>query len=144
MTTVPHPTLWSPDLAVGSVALDRRNRNVFEQLAAAGNRIERLDAPDLTRWLRTVYTQFETLLLEEEAELAEIAYPELPFHCKLHEQARSIIRTARLQLARSDSTELVPALTRDSCTALSFWLMRHVIDVDKLFFPYIDTRYRVA
>lgn len=137
-------TLWSPDLAVGSVALDRRNRDMFAQLAAACSRIEQLDAPDLARWLRAVYTQLETLLLEEEAELAEINYPELPFHRTLHEQARSIIRTARLQLSRSDSTDLVAALTRDSCTALSFWLMRHVIDVDKLFFPYIDTRYRVA
>ncbi|MEB0135319.1 hypothetical protein QN362_08235 [Actimicrobium sp. CCC2.4] len=137
-------SLWSPDLAVGSVALDRRNRDVFEQLAAAGSQIERLDAANLTRWLRATYTQFETLLLEEEAELAEIAYPELDFHRKLHEQARAIIRTARLQLARPDSAELVAVLARDSCAALSFWLMRHVIDVDKLFFPYIDARYRVA
>ncbi|MFT5590253.1 MAG: hemerythrin-like metal-binding protein [Bradyrhizobium sp.] len=137
-------SLWSPDLAVGSIALDRRNRDIFDQLAAAGSRIERFDAADLTRWLRAIYTQFDTLLLEEEAELAEVAYPELAFHRTLHEQARSIIRTARLQLARPDSAERVAVLAHESCTALSFWLMRHVIDVDKLFFPYIDARYRVA
>ncbi len=137
-------SLWSPDLGVGSVALDRRNREVFDQLATAGSRIDRLDAPDLTRWLRATYTQFDILLTEEEAELAEIAYPELVFHRKLHEQARSIIRAACLQLARADSVDLVAALARESCAALSFWLMRHVIDVDKLFFPYIDARYRGA
>ena len=137
-------SLWSPDLAVGSIALDRRNRDVFDQLAAADNRIERLGAADLTRWLGATYAQFDTLLAEEEAELAEIAYPELAFHRTLHEQARSIIRAARLQLARPDSTDLVAVLARESCAALSFWLMRHVIDVDKLFFPYIDSRYRVA
>ncbi len=143
MTTSP-ASLWSPDLGVGSIALDRRNRDVFEQLAAAGSRIECLGAADLTRWLRATYTQFETLLIEEEAELAEIAYPELAFHRQLHEQARRITRAARLQLARPDSADLVALLAHESCAALSFWLMRHVIDVDKLFFPYIDARYRVA
>ncbi|MDY7572984.1 hemerythrin domain-containing protein [Actimicrobium sp. CCI2.3] len=137
-------SLWSPDLAVGSIALDRRNRDVFETLAAASSRVACLDAADLKRWLRTTYTQFDTLLMEEEAELAEIAYPELVFHRKLHDQARSITRTARMQLARPDSADVVAVLARESCAALSFWLMRHVIDVDKLFFPYIDARYRAA
>jgi hemerythrin len=137
-------SLWSPDLGVGSIALDRRNREVFEQLAIVGSQIERLDTANLTRWLRATYTQFDTLLMEEETELAEIAYPELAFHRTLHEQARSITRAARLQLARPDSADLIAVLARESCAALSFWLMRHVIDVDKLFFPYIDARYRVA
>ena len=142
--TTSFASLWNPDLAVGNVTLDRRNRDVFEQFAAVDSRIERLDAPELARWLRAVYAQFDTLLLEEETELAEIAYPELAFHRKLHEHGRNLIRNARLQLSRADTPELAAALARDSCTALSVWLMRHVIDVDKLFFPYIDARFRVA
>lgn len=134
--------LWTTDLSVGSAELDERNRQIFVKLAAVEMMITSGGTVALPAWLWTLFEQFEALLLEEERELALIDYPEAGFHITLHEHARQIIEKARAQLRRPDATETLPQQARAVCAALSMWLMRHVLDADKLFFPYIDARYR--
>jgi len=134
--------LWTPDLTVGSTLLDEHNREMFDQLGAVEEVIASASPEALANWLVEVTDQLAWLLDAEEAELASIGYPELAFHRQLHDRVRSRIQVARTQLSKKPSPAMLTTLTRDTCAALSVWLMRHVQDADKLFFPYIDSRYR--
>ena len=136
--------LWTPDLTVGSVSLDERNRAMFGRLAAAEETIGSATPSGLSGWLRATLDQLELLLQAEERELDAIGYPELDFHRRLHGRARTRIQSCRIQLDKAEDPAVLAQLTRDICAELAVWLMRHMQDADKLFFPYIDTRYRDA
>ena len=132
---------WTPDLSVGSTLLDARNLALLDALSnieyviAAG-------VPEPGAWLRGLLLDLKYLLAAEEAELAAIDYPELAFHRLLHDHARGIIDATSMALDKADNWRQVEAIVRTRGTELSVWLMRHVQDADKLFFPYIDIRYR--
>lgn len=134
--------LWTPDLTVGSASLDEHNREMFEQLGTIEEVIASASPEALAIWLTEVTDQLSWLLAAEEEELAGIGYPELAFHRQLHDRARARIEASRIQLAKKPDAFMLSTLARDTCAALSIWLMRHVQDADKLFFPYIDPRYR--
>ena len=146
METVLHDIdmLWTLDLAVGCVAMDERNALMLDQLAGAEPVIAAGDDTALAAWLAARYEQFDTLLREEERELASAGYPELAFHQRLHDRARAILADGRSQLQRADSSQALETLARESCLALALWLPRHVIDADRLFLPYVDQRFRAA
>ena len=137
----PVATLWTHDMSVGSEMLDAQNRHIFNQLAVAERMVASDHAEIPTAWLLALFGQVDALLAVEEHELAAIDYPEMAFHHALHERGRSMLQNARIQLSRSNTAELVTAVARESCAALSLWLMRHVLEADKLFLPYIDARY---
>ena len=134
--------LWTDDLTVGSPAIDARNRQLFTRLAGAETMIASSSSEHLEQWLVQMFDEFEATLAAEESELATIGYPELDFHRRMHERGLNIIRTSRMQIARSHNGTWVEAIARDTCSALSVWMMRHVIEADKLFVPYIDARFR--
>ena len=134
--------LWTPDLAVGSGLLDAQNRAMFDQLAAVERVIATASRPALAAWLLEVIDQMAWLLTAEEGELAQIGYPELAFHRQLHDHARARVQATRTQLDKSPDEAALVSLARETCSKLALWLMRHVQDADKLFFPYIDVRYR--
>ena len=134
--------LWTADLTVGSTALDQANCAMFSVLASAESRVAAATGPELAAWLSAVVDRFDGLLRAEEAELATIGYPELAFHRQLHDHARGCIQAARNRLARQPHAVMLEQLTRDTCTELAVWLLRHVQDADQLFFPYIDARFR--
>jgi hemerythrin-like metal-binding protein len=134
--------LWTPDLTVGSATMDERNRAALVALSQVGAAIAGDTGIELRDWLLDVMDQIDYLLVAEEGELAEIGYPELSFHQQLHDRARSITRAARSQTGKASSKEARNEVARDACATLSVWLMRHIQDADKLFFPYIDIRYR--
>lgn len=136
--------LWTAELAVGCVALDQRNRLMLAELARSSVVIAASDSAVLTEWLLARFAQLELLLLEEEHELEAAGYPELAFHRRLHDLARGIVRDARSQLQRVQTPEALAVLARASCDALGRWLPRHIVDADRLFFPYVDQRFRFA
>ena len=127
---------------MGSGSLDAQNRAMFEQLAATEQVIAAASRPALAAWLLEVIEQMAWLLTAEEGELAQIGYPELVFHRRLHDRARARIQATRTQLDKSPDEAALKLLARETCSQLAVWLMRHVQDADKLFFPYIDVRYR--
>lgn len=134
--------LWTQDLTVGSQTIDARNRQLFMRLDGAETMIASSSSEHLEQWLTQMFDEFETTLAAEEDELVMIGYPELEFHRRMHEQGRNIVRTSRMQIARSHSATWVEAIARDTCSALSVWMMRHVIEADKMFVPYIGARFR--
>ncbi len=134
--------LWTADMAVGCLRLDQHNEHMFRELAAADAMAASMAPAALAAWLSAVFDRFDWLLQEEEKELAGAGYPELAFHCTLHARARARIQAARAQLAKSSDAESLAVLAHNSCVELSVWLMRHIQDADKLFFPYVDKRYR--
>lgn len=133
--------VWTADLSVGCTALDERNRQMFNALSNAEQRIASNDFEQLSRWLMHHFDEFETLLELEEQLLTRADYPELPLHQQLHTQVRNAIRSMKLQVKECTSHTTLVVLVRNSCAHLSLWLMQHILDADKLFFPYIDTRY---
>ena len=143
METLPDAVdlVWTADLSVGCIPLDERNRAMFNVLASAEQRIARSDFEQLSHWLTTRFDQFETLLELEEALLAKADYPELLLHQQLHTQARDAIHSMQMQVKECSSQKTLVELVRKSCAHLSLWLMQHILDADKLFFPYIDSRY---
>ena len=132
---------WTPDLSVGSTLLDARNRSLLDALAGVERMID-AGLSDSASWLRRLLADLETLLDAEEAELAAIDYPELAFHRQLHERARRLVGASRAALDKASGKLQIDAIVRARSAELSVWLMRHVQDADKLFFPYIDMRYR--
>jgi hemerythrin-like metal-binding protein len=134
--------LWSNDLAVGSDALDTHNHDMFAQFAECEAMIASCTSVELVAWFHSVLNQLDALLLAEQEVLASIDYPELAFHCKIHTQATTRCMIARDQLAKTADETHIQQITRETCAALTVWLMRHVQDADKLFFPYIDARFR--
>lgn len=136
--------LWTADLTVGCPALDERNMQMLDQLSRAASVIAKSDDAQLVAWLFARYDQLDFLLLEEEYELAAAGYPELVFHQRLHDRARGVTRHARTQLQRVDTSAALAALASESCNTMALWLPRHIVDVDRLFFPYVDSRFRVA
>ncbi|MBC7574408.1 MAG: hemerythrin domain-containing protein [Herminiimonas sp.] len=134
--------LWTADMAVGCQRLDQHNERMFRELAAADAMAASMGPAALAAWLSAVFDRFDWLLQEEEKELAGAGYPELAFHRTLHARARARIQAARAQLAKSPDAESLAVLAHNSCVELSVWLMRHIQDADKLFFPYVDKRYR--
>jgi hemerythrin len=134
--------LWTADMSVGCVLLDQHNGRMFDEFAQADAMAETLTPAALAHWLTGVLNRFEVLLQEEEAELADADYPELVFHSTLHDRARAMLRAVRVQLDKSPEAMALAGLARESCVALSVWLMRHIQDADKLFLPYVDARYR--
>ena len=135
--------VWTAELTVGSPALDGHNRDMLGRLARAATIIDASDPAYLADWLTECCEQLDALLLAEEDELAAVGYPELAFHRRLHDRARAITRDTRNQLARVATPAALQALARASCTAMGLWLPRHVVDADRLFFPYVDERFRV-
>ena len=136
--------LWSADLTVGCAALDERNARMLDQLARAASVIASTDPSHLVAWADALYDQFDLLLLEEERELTAADYPELPFHRRLHDRARAMTAQARLKLQQASTPAAVAAVASQGCAALGLWLPRHVVDADRLFFPYVDGRFRGA
>ena len=136
--------VWTADLTVGCPSLDERNARLLDQLSRIGSMIAAADCEQLSGWLTARYDQLDFLLQEEEHELAEADYPELAFHQRLHEHARAITRNARQQLQRITAPAELAALACESCDALALWLPRHIVDADRLFFPYVDIRFRMA
>lgn len=136
--------LWTADLKVGCSALDERNAALLDQLSRTESVIAASDGAELAAWLVALCDQLDILLQEEECELAAVGYPELAFHQRLHDRARAITRHARVQLQRMETQGALAILARESCAALALWLPRHVVDADRLFFPYVDIRFRVA
>ncbi len=132
---------WTPDLSVGSTLLDARNRGLLDALAGV-ERVIATGLPEPDAWLRGLLVDLEALLDAEEAELAAIDYPELSFHRQLHDRARRLVGATRMALDKASGRAQVDAIVRVRSAELSVWLMRHVQDADKLFFPYIDMRYR--
>ena len=136
--------LWTADMAVGSLRLDQHNEHMFRELAAADAMAASMAPAELAAWLSAVFDRFDWLLQEEEKELVGAGYPELAFHRTLHARARARIQAARAQLAKSSDAGSLAVLAHNICVELSVWLMRHIQDADKLFFPYLDKRYRSA
>lgn len=134
--------LWTQDLTVGSQAIDARNRELFTRLAGAETMIASSSSEHLEHWMMQVCEEFEAVLSAEESELATIGYPEMDFHRRMHERGRNIARNSRAQMERSHNANWIETLTRDTCSALSVWMMRHVIEADKLFVPYMEARFR--
>ena len=134
--------LWTTELTVGCSALDERNQSMLDQLAQATAIIGTADPVSLADWLTGCCEQLDTLLLEEEEELARAGYPELAFHRRLHDQARAMTRDLRSQLQRAPAPAALRLLARAGCDAMARWLPRHVVDADRLFFPYVDQRFR--
>ena len=132
---------WSADLGVGNAALDARNRAMLDSLAAAPQVIA-AGALDPATWLHALLADMEHLLKAEEAELAAIGYPELIFHRQLHDRARRLMQSARVALDKASDALQVAAVVQTRSAELAVWFMRHMQDADKLFFPYIDVRYR--
>ena len=132
---------WTNDLSVGCVALDECNRQMFGELARVEQQLTENSIEQLSRWLSTRLNQFELLLHSEEKLLAAADYPELTFHQQLHWQATEMIRHIRLQLAECTLHAALALLVQNSCSQLALWLMQHILDADKLFFPYVDARY---
>ena len=136
-------TLWTPELSVGSVLLDQHNQAVLARCATVDSVLLTHQGQALSIWMHGLLDQFDTLLSEEEGELAAIDYPELSYHCVLHARARNLITAARLRFATAEPNNLAAtAAARSACTSLSVWLMRHILDADRLFLPYIDARFR--
>ena len=134
--------LWTTDLTVGCSALDLRNAHMLDLLAGTASVISASEGAELAEWLDACYDQFEVLLSEEERELATVGYPELSLHQRLHGYARSIIHDARRQLQRAPTSPALAALASQSCAALALWLPRHIVEADRMFLPYVDSRFR--
>lgn len=136
--------LWTADLTVGSPMLDERNRQMLAGLAVAQAVTASGDSSALEGWLWARLHEFARLLDEEEIELEAVGYPELALHRHLHETARTILRDAsyRLQDEEVLSNEMLVILASETCSALSLWFPRHIVEVDHLFFPYVDRRFR--
>ena len=132
---------WTADLSVGNAALDARNQAMLDSLAAAPQVIA-AGTLDPATWLHALFADMEYLLKAEEAELAAIGYPELIFHRQLHDRARRMMQSARVALDKAPDALQVEAVVQARSAELAVWFMRHIQDADKLFFPYIDVRYR--
>ncbi len=132
---------WTTDLSVGCERLDHRNRALLDALATAENMITTASSDTLAAWLQARLDQFAQLLDDEEDELAAADYPELVFHRLLHDAGRRIALDIHTQLRHCTSHVALVKLLRSSATSLSLWFMRHVLDVDPFFAPYVDVRY---
>lgn len=132
---------WTPDLSVGSTLLDARNLALLDALSNI-DRVIAAGVPEPGAWLRGLLVDLENLLAAEETELAAIDYPELAFHRLLHDHARGLIDATSMALEKADGRLQIEVIVRTRGAELSVWLMRHVQDADKLFFSYIDMRYR--
>lgn len=135
---------WTTDLSVGCDQLNDRNRALLDALATTENMIASASNAALAAWMQARLDQFAQLLDAEEVELAAADYPELAFHRLLHDEGRRIAEHARTQLQHCASDVALMKLVRTSCTSLALWFVRHVLDADPFFSPYVDSRYRTA
>jgi hemerythrin len=132
---------WTTDLSVGCERLDHRNRALLDALASTENMIAAVSSDALAAWMQARLDQFAQLLDDEENELTAADYPELVFHRLLHDAGRRIAVDIRTQLRHCVSDAALAKVVRTSVTSLSLWFMRHVLDADPFFSPYVDVRY---
>lgn len=142
--TYPSALKWTTELSVGCDCLNDRNRALLDELASTESIIAAAGSDALVTWMRDRLNQFAQLLDDEENELAAADYPELPFHRQLHDEGRRIAVHTLAQLERCASDAALTKLVRTSCTSLALWFVRHVLDVDTFFAPYVDSRFRTA
>ena len=128
-------------MSVGCERLDHRNRALLDALATTENMIATASGDTLAAWMQARLDQFAQLLDDEEDELAAADYPELVFHRLLHDAGRRIAVDIHTQLRHCASDAALAKVVRSSVNALSLWFMRHVLDVDPFFAPYVDVRY---
>lgn len=141
-TFIPTALQWTSDLSVGCDRLDQRNHALLDDLAASEHMIMIANSDELVVWLQARLDQFAQLLDHEEAELAAADYPEQIFHRLLHDEGRRLADDIAAQLRRCDSKVVLARLVRTGCTSLSLWFVRHVLDADPFFAPYVDARFR--
>ncbi len=135
---------WTTDLSVGCDRMNHRNRALLDELATTEKIIASASSDALAEWMQARLDQFSQLLDDEEKELAAADYPELAFHRLLHDEGRRIAGHAATQLRYSASNEALPKLVQTSCTGLALWFVRHALDADQFFSPYVDSRFRTA
>lgn len=141
-TLYPTALKWTTDLSVNCDQLNDHNRALLDVLATTENVIAAVSSEVLAAWMLARLDQFAQLLDEEEIELASADYPELAFHRLLHDEGRRIAAHAHTQLRHCASDAALTKLVRTSCTSLALWFVRHVLDADPFFAPYVDSRYR--
>ena len=121
---------WSPALEIGHAAIDRQHRKLFDLAAAI------VDDHDQQRVMRTLAALSEYVIVhfsDEEKLLADIGYPGLSAHKKLHDNFRS--RLAKLYANAAGMS--LDQIAEEVRQLINEWLAKHIMVVDREYAKYL-------
>ncbi len=127
---------WKAVYETGIVALDKEHQELVKQIdnlfvAVRDKRGEEV----LSDILAMLEDYTENHFKHEEQLLAEHGYPELTEHLALHQALRDEV--AAMKVRFSENPE---GLAREFLKFLRQWLLEHIVNVDKKYGPFLDSR----
>ena len=120
---------WSPQLAVGIEVIDAQHRELFRRVDRFVNALaEQASAAETMHLLGFLGEYVVTHFADEEALMAEHAYPGTGAHAAEHARFTATFEELRNEFARLGTTpKLAEAVEREVCR----WLFAHVGGTDR-------------
>lgn len=125
---------WSPSFTVNSAALDQQHRKMLQIISDLHAAIFARTGPEaVSATIRELVEYSKTHFAEEERQMAAHGYPGLAEHRASHERLLKMvtdIENRYRQGGKSMAGDILGFLVSD-------WLVRHILDEDKQYAPYL-------
>ncbi|MDD5586927.1 MAG: bacteriohemerythrin [Alphaproteobacteria bacterium] len=128
---------WNEDMSVGIAALDDEHKRLFALFHEIHNAIQENHGPGvLNKIVKGLIAYTLTHFRHEEDLFAQTGYPGAAAHQKEHQELSRRVHDIQAK-CRFGPT---PELAREVFGFLQFWLSSHVLQSDKKFGPYLNSK----
>ena len=128
---------WTDELSVGVVALDDDHKKMIAMINELYEGI--LEGRDKGSQIALLDRLLESILghfAAEEALLVETEYLDAEIHAREHHESAVWAKNAIGQFKNAN----LPDLTLDGMTYIKDWLLDHIVDSDKFYGPFLNSK----
>jgi len=127
---------WKEVYQTGIVVLDKEHQGLVEQINRLGEAIREKRGEDLLGDILQALADYtESHFEHEERLMQDYGFPGLPEHRQKHQELRDTVQAMK---ARSEGA--TEGLARELYKFLRGWLLEHIVEVDKQYGAYLESR----
>lgn len=128
--------VWKDIYETGIVALDKEHQELVKQINQLGEAIREKRGEELIEEVLAGLVEYtENHFRNEEKLLQEYDFPDLAAHQQIHQDLRD-----RVQEMKAKSIAGTEGLAQELYKFLRGWLLGHIVDVDKKYGTYLESR----